>query len=365
MSTRTHTPNRSQARRLAGMAAAALALLVPVAEAAAEPPSKAVTPAEERHAESIPMDRIVREAEPLPMPRVAEPPAAEAASKDRRGPRVEVPGTAPTSARAAAARRKAIRRIKKKRIAQNGPWRGAFNANPNLQIGKLFFDAKPGPGEQWGVCSGAAVNSENRSLVVTAGHCIHNPDPDADGLVQGNGYWYENVQFCPGYENGCKLGVWTARYLSTTNSWFYGTGGRYDWSDDMGVVLVNPNQSGNLVDVVGGQGITFNENVGLNRHAFGYPEADNRWPEYRYNGQDLIYCSGRDQYASGRMIIGCTMTGGASGGPWISGFNSSGLGYLNGVNSHKPGPRSISGKVVGSPYFGNAELGLFQQLRAG
>jgi hypothetical protein len=365
MSIRSNTTNRSQGSRLAGVAIAALATLVPVAQAAAEPPSKHVTGAEERRAESIPMETIVREAEPLPSPRVDELPSAGAASERRRGPRVSVPGTAPRSASSASARRKAARRKRKLKVRQNGPWGGAFNANPNLQIGKLFFDVQPGPGERWSVCSGTAVNSENRSLVVTAGHCIYDPDPDGDNVVQGNGYWFENVKFCPGYENGCNLGVWTARSLGTTNKWFYGNGGRYDWSDDMGVVLVNPNESGYLVDRVGGQGITFNDYVGLDRSAFGYPEADSRWPRYRYNGQDLIYCGGRDQYASGRMIIGCTMTGGASGGPWLSSFDSSGLGYLNGVNSHKPGSRSVSATVVGSPYFGDAEAGLFEQMRAG
>jgi V8-like Glu-specific endopeptidase len=350
MSTRNSTRTRPQRRRLAGLALAALITLAPAADAAADIPSRQVGPAEK----PVAMDRILEEANPLPVPQTAGLPAAAIAAERPSGPRIAVRGTAPRSARSGAMKRKSkrARRARKRgRLVQNGPWGGTFNTNPNLQIGKLYFDVQPGPGVRWSHCSATAVNSENRSLVMTAGHCVYDPS---------TGAWSEDLRFCPGYERGCGLGVWRARHIFTTPGW-YRSG---SWADDTAVVLVNPNASGNLVDVVGGQGITFNENVGLDRHAFGYPAADSRWPRYRYDGEDLIYCRGRDRYSAGNLIIGCTMTGGSSGGPWLSGFDSTGLGYLNGVNSHKPGPRPQSGKVVASPYFGNAENILFQTARA-
>jgi len=348
MSSRTTAQNQPQRRRLAGLALAALIALTPTAEAGAAPPSKHLGAGS-----STPMQEIIEQAVPAEVPQTAAPdPTAGIASLRERGPRLSVPGTAPAHADAAVAQARAAKRKKrKKRVRQNGAWRGAYNANPNLQIGRLFFDAQPGPGEEWTHCSATAVNSENRSLVATAGHCVFDPF---------TGTWYENIKFCPGYERGCNLGVWNARQVYTTNTWF----GAADWNDDMAVVLVGPNESGYLVDVVGGQGITFNENIGLARHAFGYPVSDYRWPAYRYSGEDLIYCPGTDSYASGSIVIACTMTGGASGGPWISNFDSSGLGYVNGINSNKPGPRKTGAKIMASPYLGEAEAALFQYTRA-
>lgn len=349
MSPRTTPHNHPQRRRLAGLALAALVALTVAGDASAAPPSKHVG-----QGTDTPIDRIIQRSQPADLPQGATPsPGAGIASLRERGPRLSFPGKAPVDARAAVARATAhaARRKKRRRVRQNGPWRGAYNANPNLQIGRLFFDDQPGPGERWSHCSATAVNSENRSLVATAGHCVYDPF---------TGAWSENIMFCPGYERGCNLGVWHARHVFTTNNWF----GAADLNDDMAVVLVSPNESGYLVDTVGGQGITFNENVGLARHAFGYPISDSRWPAYRYSGEDLIYCPGTDYYASGSIVIGCTMTGGASGGPWISGFDASGLGYLNGINSNKPGPRRTGAKIMASPYLGDAEAGLFNYTRA-
>jgi hypothetical protein len=342
---------RPQRRHFTGFALAAVVALTPFAEASAQQlPSKRVSSAEQRPA--VAMQQIIEQAEALELPQTGTAPTAGIASLRRTGPRISVPGVAPKQA-AATGRRHVVRTMRKlrSRVRQNGPWAGPFNANPNLQVGKLFFDVKPGPGKVWSHCSATAVNSENRSLVITAGHCVYDHETAS---------WSEHVQFCPGYERRCALGVWHARTMYTTNRWYYGQ----DWADDAAVVLVDRNRRGLLVDAVGGQGINFNDYVGLARHAFGYPAADRRWPAYRYDGEDLIYCPGADRYSAGVIVIGCTMTGGASGGPWLSGFGLNGMGYVNGVNSHKPGSRKASGKVVASPYFDAGEAELFQSARA-
>jgi V8-like Glu-specific endopeptidase len=339
-----------QRGRLAGLAIAVAVALTPAAEASAQQPtSKRVEPSEQRR--EFPMQQIIERAEALEMPQHATPAAAGIASERPSGPRISVPGVAPKQAAAAIQRTAGMTLKSSRRLRQNGAWTGPFNANPNLQVGKLFFDVKPGPGKVWSHCSATAVNSENRSLVITAGHCVYDHETAS---------WSEHVQFCPGYERRCALGVWHARTMYTTNRWYYGQ----DWADDAAVVLVDRNRRGLLVDAVGGQGINFNDYVGLARHAFGYPAADRRWPAYRYDGEDLIYCPGADRYSAGVIVIGCTMTGGASGGPWLSGFGLNGMGYVNGVNSHKPGSRKASGKVVASPYFDAGEAELFQSARA-
>jgi hypothetical protein len=163
--------------------------------------------------------------------------------------------------------------------------------------------------------------------------------------------------FCPGYQSGCRLGMWYARRLSTTGSWAYGSSGYYDWSDDVGAVVVSADaERGYLVDAVGGQGIAFNTNIVLQRHAFGYPAADDRWPEYSYDGESLIYCPDTDTYdGAGHVSIACTMTGGSSGGPWLINPSADWLGYVNSVNSHK----AWGGPYMGGPYFGRAEADLY------
>jgi hypothetical protein len=331
-----------------------------VASAAEGPPAKVVTAAERSHMNTFDVESIARNAKPLPVPedRGKGKRQNDQAPQGPDGPKRTVEGAPPQSAAATAS----SATVSASSTTANGLWPGSFNANPNRQVGKLYFDIKIGVGEVWRHCSATAINSENKSLVLTAGHCVFNPDPDRNGYVTGNGSWYEHVQFCPGYEYSCKLGTWRSRLIYSANSWVYGSGGVYDWRDDIAVVLVSPNTSGYLVNAVGGQGITFNQATGIQRNAFGYPAPDYRFPSYAttYNGEDLVWCPGTDRADGyGHNVLGCTMTGGASGGPWLSWVASNWFGYANGVNSHKP-----TETTMGSPYFGTTESNLFQYARA-
>ena len=49
------------------------------------------------------------------------------------------------------------------------------------------------------------------------------------------------------------------------------------------------------------------------------------------------------------------MTGGASGGPWITWAGTNWMGYVNSVNSHKP----WGGPYLNGPYFDTAEQNLY------
>ena len=68
-------------------------------------------------------------------------------------------------------------------------------------------------------------------------------------------------------------------------------------------------------------------------YAFGYPAAG------KYKGTDLVYCAGsifEDPY-NDELTWGlpCKMTGGSSGGPWLSSFNTSTTaGGLSSLNSY-------------------------------
>jgi hypothetical protein len=322
-------------------------------------PSKAVSRQELAQMRSTSIQTIMREARALPMPVQQGNVLHGGRTEGPNGPEIRIKGVQPQASSSPASTTIPAATAA---TTQNGLWPGSYAQNPNRQVGKLYYDTKPGPGEVWNVCSGTAINSENKSVVLTAGHCAYQNNPDGDWYVQGNGFWYENFQFCPGYEYGCKLGVWYYRQVATTNSWFYGTGSQaqYDWRDDVAVLLVSPNPTkGYLVNAVGGQGITFNTTTGLYRSAFGYPAPDWRY-SYSYNGEDLVYCQATDQYDAGQIHIPCTMTGGASGGPWIISPNSGWSGYVNSVNSHK----SWGAAWMGGPYFDTTESNLFQYWRA-
>src|SRR5262249_40933021 len=163
------------------------------------------------------------------------------------GPELKVEGTTGTAASSS------TKSSVSPRIAQNGKWTGANSANPNRQVGKLYFDTKPGAGVSWSHCTATVVTAANKSTVITPRHCVYNPDPDGNGVINGNGYWYENFQFCPGYEYGCKLGIWNYRRVVTTTTWANGVGGRYNFSDDVALVLVSPSGGRYVQDVTGSQ----------------------------------------------------------------------------------------------------------------
>ena len=305
---------------------------------------------------SVPMSEVIAKAVPAPMPLVKAATPSITGAEALAGSSQQYPGALPKNTAASSSARRVAN-------STGSVWPGCYNANPNRQTGRLFYYE---PRERrWSHCSGTAINTANKSFVLTAGHCVYQSDPDRNGRIDGNGYYYKDLRFCPGYEaNKCKLGVWYYRTAATTSSWYYGVGASraYSHHDDVAVVLVRPNSSGYLVNVVGGQGIRFNQHVGLTRTAFGYPAQDRRWPGTPWHGDNLIYCQGRDTLAQDRtkMWIACRMTGGASGGPWLSGVNNSWLGFVNGVNSHKP----YGANHMESPYFDNTEANLFNTYKS-
>ena len=223
-------------------------------------------------------------------------------------------------------------------------WSGSLTTPPATTTGRVFFTLADGQ-PAW--CSGSAVSSEGKDMVITAGHCVH------DGA---GGTWHGNWIFVPGYRNGsAPYGIWTARILDTTDSWYFHS----DVRGDLGVAIVNPDSSGrHLVNVVGGQGFAWNYPVGLYAWDLGYPA------ESPYTGQTLQACTNStwsDPWSTWGGILGldCDFNGGASGGPWLIYFNGS-LGYVNSVNSFT---RSwLPGRIYG-PYFDNEEGNLYNMYR--
>ncbi|MPZ72148.1 MAG: trypsin-like serine protease [Nitriliruptorales bacterium] len=230
------------------------------------------------------------------------------------------------------------------------PW--TQGGSVSVTTGKVFFTS----GSSRYVCSGSAVSSSSRSLVLTAGHCAH------DGGATGK--YVTNWIFYPRYSKGPDpaLGAWTASRLVATNDW---TSRTHAFENDAAFAKVGNGTSTTLEAALAAQGgaapgISFTRpSSGSKVHAFGYPAAR------KYNGASLIYCSGSVTIGyDGRdtQSIPCNMTGGSSGGPWFRGFSSGDApGTLNSVNSY--GYKSVKDRMFG-PIFDSQEQSAYNAANA-
>ena len=237
-------------------------------------------------------------------------------------------------ARAAAAP-KALRspsKIHKSAVYPNLPyWYPAARTN-----GKVFFTR----GGLNYVCSATIVNSEGKSLVWTAGHCV------VDGKV-----WDSNFAFVPSYNNGSRpYGTWYSRQLTTTGAWYYNR----DFSQDNGAVTMYRNFGYRITDYLGAQGITWNQPANYYACAFGYPQAA------PYTGRYLTEVCGSTYNAGNSTIYMYSgLTGGSSGGAWYKGFDGN-YGYVNGHNDFI---YTSSPAWMYSPYYGNQVASLYNAVR--
>jgi hypothetical protein len=249
-------------------------------------------------------------------------------------------------------------------VGKIAPLAGGFVWNdPNAIVarttGRVFFTLPNGGGD--GACSGSAINSENKSVVFTAARCIYSRDK-RDGIG-----WMYNVMFVPGYSSQGQrkkkltpYGIFTARINVVTAQWAEFGDRNFDYAAF--VVNANINTGKTLVDTVGGQGFAVNQPIWQTISTFGYPAG---MSNPAYNGKQLIVCNGNEfvPYPAPFFLlaVGCDMDAGASGGPWLAGFDGQ-LGYVKSVVSESslklPAFRFVTG-----PYFGNTALSLFNDVR--
>ncbi|GGU57205.1 trypsin-like serine peptidase [Streptomyces lavendofoliae] len=201
------------------------------------------------------------------------------------------------------------------------------------EAGKVLFDGPEGSM----VCSATVVkdpaNPGRSNLVWTAGHCVH---------AGKEGGWYRNIAFVPSYNDGGRTGadlenatreemapygVWWGDWAQTSEQWISqgaatgGQGAPYDFA----VIHVTPEKGGN--------GKSLEETVGsalpvefaapaapemAEMEATGYPAAP------PFDGQQMYQCADKpgrlslDAQQPTMYRIGCTMTGGSSGGGWVA-----------------------------------------------
>ena len=168
--------------------------------------------------------------------------------------------------------------------------------------GKVFFTSNSGVNY---VCSGSAVASANESVVWTAGHCVN----------EGPGAFYKNFLFVPAYRDGvAPYGKFAASTLLTTSGW-QASG---EFGVDVGAAVVGVNASGQtLSQAVDEAPLVFNAPRSQAYRLYGYPAAK------KFSGQRMRVCetSWLLDDASARpatMGASCDMTGGSSGGAWVT-----------------------------------------------
>lgn len=167
--------------------------------------------------------------------------------------------------------------------------------------GKVFFS----DGTWNYVCSGTALVSSNQSVVWTAGHCVN----------EGPGAFYTNFMFVPAYRDGAgPYGSFASSKLLTTSGW-RNSG---EFGVDEGAAVVGKNGSGQtLSQAVAELPVVFNSSRNQSYNVYGYPAAK------RFSGQRLYVCntawSLNDTSTSpATMGVPCNMTGGSSGGGWVT-----------------------------------------------
>jgi V8-like Glu-specific endopeptidase len=239
------------------------------------------------------------------------------------------------------------------------------------EAGKVFFDSPEGTM----VCSATVVEDPahpgKSNMVWTAGHCVH---------AGKSGGWYRNIAFVPSYndegksaeelqnvtkEEAAPYGVWWGDWAQTSDQWIEqggetgGDGASYDFA----VIHVTPEEGGgkSLEETVGSAlPVNFNAPAATKINsitATGYPAAP------PFDGQALYQC----QDKPGRLSInkadptmyriGCTMTGGSSGGGWVA-TGSDGKPTL--VSNTSIGP-ATAGWLAG-PRLGEVAKGVYDSV---
>jgi V8-like Glu-specific endopeptidase len=177
-----------------------------------------------------------------------------------------------------------------------------------------------------GYCSGTAIDSPTRQLVLTAAHCVNSgPRPGGRPAV-----WSQYLEFVPAYTGGATpLGTFVARrnYVSAPKPWI--KAGNPDF--DLGAFRVFPNDAGvNVADAVGGGAtIVTDQDRHQKFQTFGYPGESTRMQgcQSPYIGDDALTYTFAGPPTMG---IRCHWAPGASGGGWLIADGT----QINGVNTY-------------------------------
>jgi len=208
------------------------------------------------------------------------------------------------------------------------------------QSGRVLFTLPSGDY----ICSASAVDDgvdTSYSVILTAAHCAYD---EVEDVFASNWVYYPSFDTSPTYDClNATYGCWSARALFVHKGFADEEGftAKATWHDFAFAVVGDGGHGGTQLDALGSYPI----NTGLTTapsgggYAFGYPAAGAKYSP----GLDLTYCKGSistDRFNSNKTWkIGCDMTGGASGGPWVYGTTDPGQvsteGTLFSLNSYR------------------------------
>ncbi len=175
---------------------------------------------------------------------------------------------------------------------------------PNSTNGRLFGHLQ-GIGDY--SCSATVVDTQNGQVILTAGHCVFEPQL---------GQFATELAFVPGYHDAqAPFGVWSWQSALTTREWAY----RGNTNFDFAAIKLRKLAATPVETVVGARVMKTNIFRNQSYAAFGYPVnlggGERLWGCFSpYAGKDpRPFREGRTPSA-----IGCDMTAGASGGGWVN-----------------------------------------------
>ncbi|NUO98526.1 MAG: hypothetical protein HOV96_41935 [Nonomuraea sp.] len=287
-------------------------------------------------------------------------------------------------------------------------------------VGKLFIlKSSNSPEAPEGVikstCSGNVVTSANKSVVLTAGHCVKVEIPFSTREV------ILNAIFIPGFDGTtldakaatnpdghpdaqiAPYGVWAITNVFVTSTWGYAP--YFAFGQDMAALTVRkPGSAQRVQDVTGGQQVGFTRARAGQRTVIGYPQDDSRFwyhavrntpgaqinstppapinhgvpvSDQRENdGKVMLQTTGPAwegsvPYLDSRLVS--ALSAGSSGGPWFEEYDpATGAGIQTAVSSRFDGdpiaPSVIAGwyegpQIVGT-YFESQEQEAYQAAAA-
>lgn len=228
---------------------------------------------------------------------------------------------------------------------------GSSTLYPNRANGKVYGIYVIRGREYEYECSGSVIDSPHGDVVLTAGHCVI--DPESGAVAR-------DVVFVPGYrEKAEPYGVWTATNYATTETWeeTAGTRAPNEGGDLAFLVLADNSEGADVEEKVGSLKIAFDQARLQTYTQYGYPA------EEPYDGE-ILY-SNTTAYAGtdtndplltpSPIRIASDFTAGSSGGPWTIGSSSA----PTVVSLTDYGYEEEPGYIYGA-YFGNAARGAYE-----